>query len=151
MTENYIYAGIKVGIACPGSDEQFTMWREETTNWLGSYSIKLDGTPDLSGCYAQVSGNAQGSSGCGAAAGPAMYPRLMFRMFDMELYTVDPLLSQPAQPMPFCPRSTSPVVAPAPPARLLPPLPWLPPLPPLPRLPPMPPAPYLEASACSHL
>ncbi|CAI9781984.1 unnamed protein product [Fraxinus pennsylvanica] len=147
---DYPLYGIKVGIACPGSDGQVTMWREETTNWLGSYAIKFEGIPDLSGCYAQVSGNAQGSSGCGAAVGPAMYPRLMFRMFDMEMYAVDPLLSQPAQPMPFCSSSTSPVVAPAPPVRLLPPVPRIPPLPPLPPLPPMPPVPSLEASACPH-
>ncbi|KAL2537629.1 Pollen Ole e 1 allergen and extensin family protein [Forsythia ovata] len=147
---DYPLYGIKVGMACPGSDGQFTMWREETTNWLGNYAMNFEGTPDLSGCYSQVSGNAQGSSRCGAAAGPAMHPRLMFRMFDMEMYTVDPLLSQPAQPMPFCSRSTSPVVAPAPPVRLLPPVPRLPPLPPLPQLPPMPPVPYFEASACPY-
>lgn len=135
-----------------------TMSREETTNWLGSYVLKFDGAPDLSGCYAQVSGSGQGSEGCGAAAGAAQNLRLMFRIFDMEMYTVDSLLSQPAQPMSFCPRSANPVpapVAPAPPTRSpppfrFPPLPGLPPLPPLPALPPMPPLPFLEASACPH-
>ncbi|KAL4616073.1 hypothetical protein ACB092_07G172500 [Castanea dentata] len=137
------------------------MSREETTNWFGSYAMKFDGSPDLSGCYAQVSGSGQGSTGCGSAAGPAQNLRLMFRMFDMEMYTVDPLLTQPAQPMSFCPRSSNPVPAPvtpvvSPPPFKLPPMPGLPPMPPLPSLPPLPPLPpmptipFSEASACLH-
>ena len=102
-------AGIKVTVACANSNGQVTMSREETTNWFGNYVMKFDGSPDLSGCYAQVSGSGQGSTSCSAAAGPAQNLRLMFRMFDMEMYTVDPLLTQPAQPMSFCPRSTNPV------------------------------------------
>ncbi|CAA2940369.1 protodermal factor 1 [Olea europaea var. sylvestris] len=158
---DYPLYGIKVKMACSGSNGQFTMWREETTNWLGNYAMKFDGAPDLSRCYVQVSGNGQGS-GCRAAAGPASSLRLMFRMFDMEMYTVDPLLSQPAQPMPFCPRSYTPApVTPAnpppapvtptnPPPVRLPPPPQPPTASPLPKLPPLPPAPFLEASACSH-
>ncbi|KAK6916687.1 hypothetical protein RJ641_019548 [Dillenia turbinata] len=96
---DYPLYGMKVGMACAGSDGQTTIWREETTNWFGSYAMRFDGTPDLRNCYAQVSGTNQGSTGCGAAAGPSQSLRLMFRMFDMEIYTVDPLLSQPAQPM----------------------------------------------------
>lgn len=130
-------AGIKVTMACPGDDGQFTMLREETTNWLGNYAMRFDGTPNLSGCYTQVSGsNGQGSNGCGAAAGPAKYLRLMFNMFDMEMYTVDTLLAQPAKPMSFCPGSP-------PPATVTPALP-----PPV--RPPSPTLPFLEASACPH-
>lgn len=156
-------------MACPGSDGQFTMWREETTNWMGSYAMRFDGTPNLDGCYTQVSGSGQGSSGCGAVGGSAKYIRQMFNMFDMAMYTVDPLLPQPAQPMSFCPRSAAtPVpVAPATPPRArsppvvqhppLPPSSHLPPtpvrhspLPPSPHLPPTPPTPFLQASACPH-
>ncbi|XP_018823750.1 uncharacterized protein LOC108993322 [Juglans regia] len=156
---DYPIYGIKVTISCADSEGEVTMSREETTNWLGNYVMKFDGAPDLSGCYAQVSGSSSGQAtvDCGAAAGPAQYLRLVFRMFDMEMYAVDPLLAQPAQPMSFCPRSANPVppspvtpaVRPPPPFRL-PPMPGLPPLPSLPPLPPMPPMPFLEASACPH-
>ncbi|KAG8368140.1 hypothetical protein BUALT_Bualt15G0014100 [Buddleja alternifolia] len=133
-------------------DGQLTMSREETTNWVGSYAMRFDGTPDLSNCHTQVSGSGQGTKNCGAAAGPAKYPRLMFNMFGMEMYTVDPLLAQPAEPMSFCPRSATPAqpVPPVnrPPVRLQPPP--TPQLPPLPKLPPMPPIPFLEDSACPH-
>ncbi|CAK9153653.1 unnamed protein product [Ilex paraguariensis] len=148
---DYPLYGIKVAMACPGSDGQFTILGEETTNWLGNYAMRFQGIPDLSGCYAQVLTGGQGSMGCGMAAGAAQYPRLVFRMFNMEIYTVDPLLSQPEDPLPFCPRSGSPVPVPVtpetpPPARL-PPTPQPPSMPPLP---PMPPVPFLEASACPY-
>ncbi|KAK3028467.1 hypothetical protein RJ639_040036 [Escallonia herrerae] len=153
---DYPMSGVKVAMACPGSNGQVTMLGEETTNWIGNYAIRFDGTPDLSSCYAQVSSSGQGSMGCGAAAGPPQHLRLMFRMFDMGMYTVDPLLSQPPQPMSFCPRSASPVpvhvpapVTPSrPPPFRLPPMPQLPPMPYLPPIPPMPPVPFLEASVC---
>lgn len=118
--------------------------------------MRFDGTPDLSNCHAQVSGSEQGSNDCGATAGPAQELRLMFRMFGMEFFGVDSLLSEPAQPMSSCPKSANPVPVPAPvitPPTLSPPpfrLPPLPKLPPLPPLPPMPPLPFSEASACSH-
>ncbi|KAK6946393.1 hypothetical protein RJ641_013937 [Dillenia turbinata] len=147
---DYPLYGMKVRMACTGSDGQTTIWREETTNWFGSYAMRFDGTPDLRNCYAQVSGANQGSTGCGAAAGPAQSLRLMFRMFDMEMYMVDPLLSQPAQPMSFCPRSTSPVSRPVGPSPPSPPVFRLPPAPPLPPFSPLPPAPFLEASACPY-
>ncbi|XP_073041359.1 uncharacterized protein [Primulina eburnea] len=147
---DYPLSGVNVTLACPVSGGQYTAWREETTNWVGSYAMKFDGTPDLRGCYAQVSSGGQGSSDCGVAAGPAGGLRLMFNIFDMEMYTVDPLLAQPAEPMSFCPKSPTPTVPVAP---VNPPpvsLPPAPPQPPLPRFPPMPPTPFFEASACSH-
>ncbi|KAK9287143.1 hypothetical protein L1049_015554 [Liquidambar formosana] len=165
---DYPLNGMKVTVSCPGRNGQIAMSKEETTNWFGNYAVRFEGTPDLSGCYAKVSGSDQATTGCGAAAGPARYLRLMFRMFDMEMYTVDSLLSQPAQPMSFCPRSTTPVPAPATPIGSAPPvpvrspspvpvrspppfrLPPVPRLPPLPPLPPMPPMPFLEASACPY-
>ncbi|XP_059654019.1 uncharacterized protein LOC132300801 [Cornus florida] len=152
---DYPLYGIKVSMACADGNGQTTVWREETTNWFGNYAMRFEGTPDLSGCYAQVSGGGQGSMGCGAAPGPARYLKLMFRMFDTAMYTVDPLLSQPGQPMSFCPKSATPTVpAPVtpskPPPFRLPPAPRLPPMPPLPRLPPMPPVPFLQASACPY-
>lgn len=118
--------------------------------------MRFDGAPDLSGCSAHVSGSGEGSMGCGEGAGSSQNPKLMFRMFDMEMYTVDPLLAQPAQPMQYCSRSSNPVPVPAPltpppkspPPFKLPPVPGLPPMPPLPPLPPLPPAIFAEASAC---
>ncbi|KAK4401430.1 hypothetical protein Sango_0883700 [Sesamum angolense] len=149
---DYPSYGVKVTMACPGSDGQFTTWGEETTNWVGNYAMSFEGTPNLSGCYTQVSGTGQGSNGCGAVAGPPKYVRLMFDMFDTEMYTVDPLLAQPAQPMSFCPKAATPnPVAPSnPPPVMPPPSPQQPTLPPVPRLPPMPPVPFLEASACPY-
>lgn len=143
---DYPLYGIKVTMSCPGSDGQYTTWGEETTNWLGNYAMRISGSPNLGSCFTQVSSNGQGSNACGAAAGPANHLRLMFSMFDTEMYAVDPLLAQPAQPMSFCSSSSTPApVVPVrpPPVRLQPPSP----LPPVTRLPP---TPFLEASACPH-
>ncbi|XP_021900438.1 uncharacterized protein LOC110816521 [Carica papaya] len=156
---DYPVNGAKVTLTCTDSNGEILMSREETTNWFGNYAMRFDGTPDLSNCNAQVSGG--NSSGCGVTAGPAKKLTLTFRMFGMEMYAVDSLLSQPAEPMSFCPKSPAPAVRPPPPTPLvgspppfrLPPMPRLPPLlpmPPLPSLPPMPPLPFLEASACPH-
>ncbi|MBA0581074.1 hypothetical protein Gorai_023265 [Gossypium raimondii] len=145
---DYPLSGMKVTVACADGTGQVTMSREETTNVFGNYVMRFDGTPDLSNCNAQVSGSGEGSNDCGATAGPAQKLRLMFRMFGMEIYGVDSLLSEPSQPMSFCPRSSNPVPAPIiTPTRPPPPTFRLPPLPPLP---PMPPLPFSEASACSH-
>ncbi|KAK4437670.1 putative amidase [Sesamum alatum] len=145
---DYPLYGVKVTMACPGSDGQFTTWGEETTNWVGNYAMRFEGTPNLSGCYTQVLGNGQGSNGCGAVAGPPKHLRLMFDMFDTAMYTVDPLLAQPGQPMSFCSNAAPPnPVSPSNPPPVMPP-----PAPqqPVPQLPPMPPAPFLEASACPY-
>ncbi|KAF9621723.1 hypothetical protein IFM89_027421 [Coptis chinensis] len=123
------HSGMKVRITCDSTE------REETTNWFGSYTIRFEGSPDLSRCYAQLSGNGQGLTSCGAVPGPAQQLRLMFRMFDMEMYAVDSLLSQPAQPMSFCPRSSNP--PPSPYRRM--PTPVFPPSPPTVTFPPSPP------------
>ncbi|OVA18552.1 Pollen Ole e 1 allergen/extensin [Macleaya cordata] len=141
---DYPLSGMKVAVACSGSDGQVKMWKEETTNWFGNYAFSFDGSPDLSGCYATLSGGGsgqQGSTGCGAAAGPAQGLKLMFKMFDTAIYAVDSLLSQPVQPMPFCPRSASP-----PPGGVQPPAPPSPSSPTV-KLPPMP---FLQASACPY-
>ena len=158
VLQNYILitsllAGIKVTITCADGNGQVTMSREETTNMFGNYVMRFDGTPDLSNCHAQVSGSGQESNDCGATAGPAQELRLMFRMFGVEFFGVDSLLSEPAQPMSFCPRSVNPVPAPV----ITPTRPSGPTAPTgspptfrLPPLPPMPPLPFSEASACSH-
>ena len=144
-------AGAKVTLSCSDSNGQVTMSREETTNWFGSYTMRFDGAPDLGGCSAHVSGSNNGQGGpmsCGEGAGPAQNPRLMFRMFDMEMYAVDPLLAQPAQPMQYCSTSSNPS---PPPPTLAPPISSPPPhfnLPPMPQLPPLPPMIFPEASAC---
>lgn len=143
-------------MTCADASGQITMSREETTNWFGNYVMTFDGSPDLSNCYAQVSSSGQGSNACGAAAGPAQKLRLTFRMFDMEFYAVDSLLTEPSASMSFCPRSVNPVPAPVTPVRppvtptTPPPAFRLPRMPPLPPLPPMSPVPILEASACPH-
>ncbi|KAL9266986.1 hypothetical protein AKJ16_DCAP15763 [Drosera capensis] len=136
--------GVKVGMTCPGNDGHTTTVGQETTNIFGGYVMRFDGSPDLSSCT--------------AAAGPSKSVRLMFSMFDMEMYSVDALISQPSRPMSFCSRSTSPALSPpVNPAPMLPPLvaPVVPASPPppifrLPPLPPMSPVPFFEASACSY-
>ncbi|KAD7117476.1 hypothetical protein R6Q59_005909 [Mikania micrantha] len=159
-------SGIKVLIACPGQDGQLKVITEETTNWLGNYMMRFNGAPDMSGCWAQVSGDGQG---CQVEAGPAQSLNLVFQLFGTEIYTVNHLISQPAQPMSNCPMWSSPLPKPVtpstpppieqtpiprppplPPLPLPPPLPTLPLPPPLPQLPPMPPVPFLEASACPY-
>lgn len=163
-----VCAGMMVSISCPSGDGQYTKMGEVSTNFMGNYAMRFGGAPDLSGCYTQVSGNGQG---CGAVAGAAQNPRLMFRMFDMEMYSVDPLLSQPAQPMSLCPRAANNPVSSPPQNTILPPptpptqsfsfpppaisppsfrLPPMPKWPPLPTLPPMPPMPFFQASACPY-
>ncbi|KAJ0434479.1 putative protodermal factor 1 [Helianthus annuus] len=154
-------SGIKVSIACPGQNGQVKVISEETTNWIGNYVMRFDGVPDMSACRAQVSGDGQG---CRVVAGPAQSLNLVFQMFDTEIYTVDHLISQPAQPMSNCPRSSSPLPKPVTPALPPPtnraPIPQPPPTnrapipqpPPTNRAPiPQPPqVPFLEASACSY-
>lgn len=128
--------GAKVAVACAGSDGQMTVLKEETTNWFGNYAFRFEGSPDLRRCTAQVMmGSGQGSSsGCGAAAGPARGLNLLFKLFTMDIYTVDSLLSQPARPMSFCSSSLGNP-------------------PPSPALPPpssSPPIPFFQASACPY-
>ncbi|GAB2267911.1 hypothetical protein Dimus_002885 [Dionaea muscipula] len=158
---DYPLYGVKVGMACPGSDGQMTMVGEETTNVFGGYMMRFDGNPNLSSCNAQVLAPDQASTGCTAVAGPAKSLRLMFSMFGMEMYSVDALLPQPVQPMSFCPRSSSTPTLPPPlaftPVPPLPPVPMAPvvpvlapPPPPALKLPPLPPMPFFEASACSY-
>ncbi|KNA07251.1 hypothetical protein SOVF_173610 [Spinacia oleracea] len=165
---DYPLSGMKVTMVCPGSGEQ-TVVGQDTTNMLGSYALSFDGTPDLTTCFTQISPNSNGpqsdsNNKCGFAPGPPKSVRLMFSMFDMEMYSVDPLISQPAQPMSYCsssssssssspPKTPSPVTLP-PPTSSLPQAPTPPfTLPPMPRLPPlfsMPPTPLDQDSACSN-
>ncbi|RZR90118.1 hypothetical protein BHM03_00017942 [Ensete ventricosum] len=128
-----VMLGAKVAVACRGTDGTQTASGEDETNWFGSYSVYFDGSPDLSGCYARVVG---GPSGCGAAAGPAQGLTLLFRMFGMAMYVVEPLLSEPQEPAGFCPNAPS--------------LPSPTPTPALPVPPPTPPLPLFEASACPY-
>lgn len=173
---DYPMSGMQVTMVCPGSDGQ-TVVGEDTTNMMGSYTMTFDGTPDLSSCFTQISPNTDGqdSNKCAVAPGPPKSVRLTFSMFDMEMYSVDPLISQPAQPMSYCSTSSSPprtattppVSSPTPtssPPPVSPATPVspsappkaptrafkLPPMPRLPHAPPMPPAPFLEDSACSY-
>ncbi|KAK1369409.1 Pollen-specific protein-like [Heracleum sosnowskyi] len=128
--------GMKVSVFCPGDNGQTIEYGETTTNFMGSYTMRFQGSPDLTNCVSQVSSTGQG---CGEASGSPQTIKLVFRMFDMAMYTVDPLISQPAQPMPYClGSSTNP-----PPVK-----PPTPPIPPLPPLPPMSPVPFFQASAC---
>ncbi|XP_015063023.1 uncharacterized protein LOC107008482 [Solanum pennellii] len=143
---DYPLNGINVAMACPDNNGQMTTWGEETTNWLGSFAMKFDGNPDLSACVAQVtSSNEQGKRGCGTGGGSGKSPRLIFSMFDMNMYTIDPLISQPSDPMSFCPKFSYPQPHPNPVSPATPPstLPY-------PPTPSMPHFPYLDASACPH-
>ncbi|CAL9204492.1 uncharacterized protein LOC103976309 [Musa acuminata AAA Group] len=130
---DYGLSGAKVAVACRGTDGTEVAYGEDETNWFGSYSVYFDGSPDLSGCYARVVG---GPSGCGAAAGPAQGLTLLFRMFGMAMYVVEPLLSEPQVPAGFCPNAPS--------------LPSPTPTPALPVPPPTPPLPLFEVSACPY-
>ncbi|ONK71402.1 uncharacterized protein A4U43_C04F8180 [Asparagus officinalis] len=151
---DYPLYGARVAVACMGANGAMAAYKEDTTNWMGGYAMRFPGSSDLSRCYARV---IRGPSGCGSAAGPAQGLNLMFSMLGMQMYAVEPLLSQPQQPMPFCPRSSPPSPARAaipPPSQSLPPP--APPVVPVP--PPSPPradsrpprVPFLEASACSY-
>ncbi|XP_026433081.1 uncharacterized protein LOC113330491 [Papaver somniferum] len=132
---DYPLSGMKVAVTCSGIDGQVTMMKEETTNMVGSYSMSFEGNPKLSGCYAQLVGSTDASSGCGAAAGPARSLRLMFSMFNMEIS-----YCQNTTPNPL-PGSGSDAGRPALP------LPHAPSPPPTARLPSMP---FLQASACPY-
>ncbi|KAG9442587.1 hypothetical protein H6P81_018441 [Aristolochia fimbriata] len=147
---DYPLSGAKVAVACPGGDGQMTVLTEATTNWFGNYAVRFSGSPDLKNCVAQVVPGS--SSGCGAAAGPAQSLDLFFSLFNMDMYRVDSLISQPAKPMSFCQNSGS-SGGPAPPVFQLPPpanTPKLlpPPRPPV-KFPPLPPS--FQASACPYL
>lgn len=99
------------------------MSREETTNWLGGYVMRFDGTPDLSNCYAQVSDNGvqQDPSSCSIASGPAQKLKLMFSFFGIETFAADALLAQPVQPSSFCPKPPTAPVMPPPQVPVMPP------------------------------
>uniref|UniRef100_A0A1J3FYR5 Uncharacterized protein n=1 Tax=Noccaea caerulescens TaxID=107243 RepID=A0A1J3FYR5_NOCCA len=134
-------SGIKVTVTCADGNGEVYMSREETTNWLGGYVMRFDGTPDLSNCYAQVSDNGaqqQGSSSsCSIASGPAQRLKLVFSFFGIEMFAADALLAQPAQPMSSCPKPPPAPVMPPPQVPVMPP-PQVPVMPP-PKVPVMPP------------
>uniref|UniRef100_A0A0A0LJ27 Pollen Ole e 1 allergen and extensin family protein n=1 Tax=Cucumis sativus TaxID=3659 RepID=A0A0A0LJ27_CUCSA len=141
--------GVKVTLACGDGKGGFFNVRDDVTNFLGSFVMKVDGTPDLRGCTAKVSGAAPGSrTNCTVPGSPPRSLKLVFRLLNLEMYSlVGPLVSQPAQPKPFCSRHV-PVPGPKPPSPpSLPPIPKLPPLPPLPQLPPLPPLPPTSAAS----
>ncbi|KAJ0521651.1 putative protodermal factor 1 [Helianthus annuus] len=142
-TLDYPLGGVRILLACPGENGQYTVVREETTNWLGAYTASFPGTSDMGGCRAQVADDGQG---CGAVVGPAQDFRLSLKMFDSQMYTVDPLVSQPDVPSPLCLSLATPFPSLPPITELLP----MPPLPPLPPLPPMPTQPFFESSACPY-
>ncbi|ESQ50868.1 hypothetical protein EUTSA_v10022734mg [Eutrema salsugineum] len=117
-------SGVTVSVTCPDENGQLSMSREETTNWLGGYVMRFDGTPDLSNCYAQVSDNGaqqQSSSSCNIASGPAQKLKLMFSFFGIEMFAADALLAQPFQPMSSCPKPPPSPVMPPPQAPVMPP------------------------------
>ncbi|XP_058098876.1 uncharacterized protein LOC131243502 [Magnolia sinica] len=139
---DYPLIGAKVSLTCPGSDGKPTVLKEETSNWYGGYGFKFDDSPDLRKCSVQVvPGSGQV---CGAAAGPAQSVKLLFDVWNLEVYIVDAVLSQPANPRPFCQKSSgSPVSVPA----------LAPPTPPSAQLPPFgqfPPNTLPQGSVCSH-
>ncbi|KAJ3679878.1 hypothetical protein LUZ60_016156 [Juncus effusus] len=117
---DYPLSGAKVEIRCATGESKL-----QTTNWFGCYTMRLEGSLDLSGCTARV---VDGPSQCGFGFGPAKELNLIFRLFGAALYMVDLLLSQPGRPMSFCPNNgnNSPDIP------FLPPLPspkvWSPPL-----------------------
>ncbi|KAL1833810.1 hypothetical protein ACET3Z_003461 [Daucus carota] len=154
---DYPLNGMKVSVLCPGDNGQAIEYGETTTNFMGSYTMRFQGSPDLTNCVSQVSSTGQG---CGAASGSPQTIRLVFRMFDMAMYSAYPLISQPAQPMPYCLGSSTnppPVNPPAPsvPTPVTPtptirqPPATTPPISGIPPLPPMPPMPFFQASTCS--
>ncbi|CAN8257853.1 unnamed protein product [Cochlearia groenlandica] len=125
-------SGVKVSVTCSDENGQVYVSREETTNWLGGYVMRFDGTPDLSNCYAHVSDQQkQGSSSCNIASGPPQRLRLMFSFFGIELFAVDALLAQPVQAMSSCPKPPIAPVMPTPQVPVLPPINLVPVLPPI--------------------
>lgn len=116
-------AGIKVSVTCSDGNGQVYMSREETTNWLGGYVMRFDGTPDLSNCYAQVSDNGaqQDPSSCSIASGPPQKLKLMFSFFGIETFAADALLAQPVQPRSFCPKPPAAPIMPPPQVPVMPP------------------------------
>uniref|UniRef100_A0A0D9VB24 Uncharacterized protein n=1 Tax=Leersia perrieri TaxID=77586 RepID=A0A0D9VB24_9ORYZ len=170
---DYPLYGARVAIQCGGGDSPLTV-RECNTNWLGGFSVRMEGTPEMNRCTARV---VQATGHCGAGTPSAARElTLAFRMLGLALYTVPPLLSQPLHAMDFCPPAVAlapaasssiaagappPVSSPAPPLpplwrrrpRYLPPI-WRHTLPqPVPapvETTPMPPPPPPQGSACTY-
>lgn len=144
------FAGSNITVTCIGANGQPSLIREGTTNLVGNYMMRFDGTPDLSNCSVHLSSNHSqpGARACGLASGPAQKPKLAFRLFNMGMYTVDSLLAQPALPASACSNSSVPALrtrastpgSPTPIVRL----PRLPRI----RIPSAPPLPFIEATAC---
>ncbi|XP_037449348.1 uncharacterized protein LOC119318890 [Triticum dicoccoides] len=99
---DYPLYGARVAIQCGGGDTPITV-RECNTNWFGGFSVRMEGSPDMNRCTARVV-HATGHCSAAATAEPRELT-LAFRMLGLALYTVLPLLSQPEQPMDFCPRA----------------------------------------------
>ncbi|GLJ50839.1 hypothetical protein SUGI_1082940 [Cryptomeria japonica] len=146
--------GAKVELECAGQ-----VATTATTNYIGNFIMKLDGTPDLSSCTARATQSPPDSQ-CNILGSPAKSLSLTFSFFGMELYSVDSLFFYPAKTMSLCvktprPRPPSFNFAPPPPAAVLPP-PSPPPaaiFPPPPSPHPvisLPPLPFLEPSACTY-
>ncbi|XP_021775775.1 uncharacterized protein LOC110739633 [Chenopodium quinoa] len=166
---DYPLSDTNVAMVCTGSNGQ-TVVGQETTNMMGSYTISFGGSPDLSSCFVQITpkNGPDPNNRCGASIGPPKSLRLMFSMFDMKMYSVDPLISQPAQPLSYCstsspsssPPNTTPISLPPPTTSIPPPItpvtPSVPPKAPTTpgfKLPPMfhmPSSPFTQNSACSN-
>nr|CAD1844214.1 unnamed protein product [Ananas comosus var. bracteatus] len=71
---DYPLSGATVAVECGSGG---AVLKEDTTNWLGFYTVRVDGSQDLSACTARV---VAAPSSCGAAAGPPRPLALMFRM-----------------------------------------------------------------------
>ncbi|CAN6485344.1 unnamed protein product [Victoria cruziana] len=128
---DYPLNGVKVALACADAGGAEKVLMQETSNMVGTYSMRLKGSPDMKRCFVRVVGSPQ-HNWCTASAGPAA--RLLspsISMFGVSFYTVDSLLLQPARPMSYCPKSLNP-------------------RPPTPTFPAMPPLPFLQPSACSY-
>ncbi|KAF9611262.1 hypothetical protein IFM89_028332 [Coptis chinensis] len=112
LDNDYPLYAKEVSIGCHSADGEHVLVDGVTTDWYGTYWTRLD--VNASDCQAVMSLGGNSLTYCGEEAGPSQQARLAFRINDTDVYTVDTLLGQPAQSMPFCLRSSSLASAPDP-------------------------------------
>ncbi|CAM6048244.1 unnamed protein product [Sphagnum compactum] len=98
--------GAKVTVACKDNNGNVVDSVQGSTDFLGNFLVTFKGKQDLSGCTVSLAGSPR--SDCNIAGGGAKTLTLKSRLLFEALYVVDPLFYQPAKPLDFCPKNSSP-------------------------------------------
>jgi hypothetical protein len=102
----FVTTGAKVTVACKDNNGNVVDSVQGSTDFLGNFLVTFKGKQDLSGCTVSLAGSSR--SDCNIAGGGGKTLTLKSRLLFEALYVVDPLFYQPAKPLDFCPKNSSP-------------------------------------------